>query len=94
MRTKVGSNKRKPRLEITAVDRRDPRRLVISKHQVARVLETEDSIFFLADWRFPVPASRRRFFVEMRELAVEECGKVPGKNMFQFSGIFIRRIAI
>jgi hypothetical protein len=75
--------------EITAVDRRNSRKPERSKHHVILVRQTEDSIVFLADWQFPVPACRRRYFMATRELAIEECGKVPGRDDFQFTGVFI-----
>ena len=76
---------------ITVVDRRNSRDTRRSKHRVMLVRETRDTVVFLADWKFPVPASRRRYFSGARELAVEECGKVTRQNIFQFAGLFVRQ---
>jgi hypothetical protein len=82
-------HRRKLLKEITVIDRRNSKKPERSKHHVILVRQLEDSFAFLADWQFPVPACKRRYFLLARELAIEECGKVPGQNIFQFTGVFI-----
>jgi len=88
MVVKRNSDKSSSRVEIIVVDRRNTEKKETSGHSVYLISKTKESIIFKADWQFPVPASKRRFFLGKRELAVEEYGKVPGRNLFQFSGKF------
>ena len=76
--------------EIIVLDRRNSAFPVRSKHRVTLVQEKENVIVFRATWKFPVPAIRRRYFIGRRRLTVEEQGKVPRENCFQFAGVFLR----
>lgn len=81
-------NTRNEYVTITVVDRRDNGRMRESKHNVAIIRRTKDLMVFQDNWLFPVPASRRRFYLGNRELSVEESGKVPDRNLFEFLGVF------
>jgi len=81
------ANKSDPIAEIFVVDRRNTAKVERSMHKILLVQKATNFIVFMADWQFPVPATRRRYFWGKRELTVEECGKVPGRNLFQFTGI-------
>lgn len=76
--------------QITAIDRRNVVRTEKSVHQVQLINESLEKIEFLADWRFPVPASKRRYFLLRKEIAVEECGKISRRNIFKFIGTFTK----
>lgn len=74
---------------IFVVDRRNTAKVERSMHEVFLVKKSKNFIVFMAGWKFPVPATRRKYFLRERELTVEECGKVPGRNLFQFTGIHL-----
>lgn len=76
--------------DVVVIDRRNPARRERSAYKVSLIEESKNGIVFLANWRFPVPAVRRRYFLQNRELAVEECGMLPKRDVFQFSGVFLR----
>jgi PP-loop superfamily ATP-utilizing enzyme len=48
-----------------------------------------ERIVFQAKWDFPPPACKRRYFLNGREIAVEELGKIPRRNLFRYSGLFM-----
>jgi hypothetical protein len=75
---------------IVVIDRRNSATPEKSTHEVSIVQDSTKIIVFVADWRFPVPAIRRRYFLGRREFAVEECGRVLNKDLFQFTGILVR----
>jgi hypothetical protein len=81
------------RSEITAIDRRQSTSPKRSKHKVQVIRRLAEGIIFQSDWQFPVPACRRRFFLSKREIMVEESGKIPGRDIYQFTGIFLRKSA-
>jgi hypothetical protein len=78
-------------IEIYVTDRRRSANCIKSRNKVWLVRKTGHGIIFQADWRFPVPACRRRYHFLNRELSVEECGKIPNRDIFEFSGIFLDR---
>jgi hypothetical protein len=78
--------------EICAIDRRRSARPRRSIHNVQIVRKLMNGIVFQVGWQFPVPASRRRFYLSKKEMMVEEIGKIPGKDIFQFAGIFLKKM--
>jgi len=74
--------------DVTVIDRRRFSRTErkTMRLDVARVFV--GGFVFCADWRFPVPACRRSYFAGRRRLIVEELGKVPGRSVFHFSGVY------
>jgi hypothetical protein len=88
------SDQRSLTAEIVAIDRRNPKKSNTSKHKIILVSKAKESIVFLADSQFPVPACKRRYFLGKRELVLEESGTVPDRNLFQFSGVFIKRSTV
>jgi hypothetical protein len=82
-------NQTKSIREVIAIDRRNSKMTVKSKHNVRLIRVVQNGIVFCAGLQFPVPACRRRYYMNGRELAVEECGKVPGRDLFQFAGMLV-----
>ena len=76
--------------EIVIFDRRNSSKLEVIKQRIQLVQKSSRFMTFLANWRFPVPATKRRYFMGKREFVVEECGKVPRRNIFRFAGTFLR----
>jgi hypothetical protein len=76
---------------ITVIDRRDAFRIKRTTLRVEIVKKTDSSFVFGSDWRFPVPASKRRYFIGALEIAIEELGKMPRRNTFLFSAAIITK---
>jgi hypothetical protein len=74
---------------MAVVDRRNHLKPQRSKFDVVETETMENGFKFLAGWQLPTPASRRYYYYGSREVTVEEIGKVPGKNLFLFSGSFV-----
>jgi hypothetical protein len=79
------------RSEITAIDRRSSAKPKKTVHSIQIIRKSPAGIIFQTDWKFLVPACRRRFYFCDREMMVEESGKIPGRDIYQFTGIFIRK---
>jgi hypothetical protein len=77
------------RITIEVFDRRNFRKLKKSKCSVKKIEVFSRGIRFAADWRFPVPAHRRFYFIGSEELSIEESGKSLRGNLFLFTGLFI-----
>ena len=77
---------------ITVIDSRNSLRIEKTIHTVSLIYKSRNGIGFLAGWQFPVPACKRRYVLGKRELAIEECGKVPNQILYQFSGTFVGEI--
>jgi len=80
--------------EITVIDRRDTFRINRVTLRVEIVRKTGSSFVFSADWRFPVPASKRRYFSGAFEFSIEELGKIPKRNAFLFAAESIARRSV
>jgi hypothetical protein len=84
------ATKSKYLLRIVVIDRRNSAKPEQSTHEVSIIQDSKKIFVFVADWRFPVPAIRRRYYWGRREFAVEECGRIVGRDLFQFTGILMR----
>jgi len=75
---------------LTIVDRRDVGNVRKALRTVALVEIKSRRMIFEDDWRFPVPAVRRRYYDGEQELTVEEIGMVPGTNKFRFAASYVQ----
>jgi hypothetical protein len=75
---------------IKTVDTRNNSKASVLHNKVKILGDFEEGFFFSANWRFPVPAFRRKYFFQGRQVAIEECGAIQ-RRLFKFSAHFLKR---